>query len=212
MEILNYLSEKYSLDLNKPSPIEIPNVGRNDMAKWFYDWNFMVGAEIGVEEGKFSTVLCDANPNAKLYCVDSWQPYPEYRASLVNGDGLYRAFEDTKERLKGRNVEFVRAYSMDAVKKFKNDSLDYVYIDANHELPYCMDDLVYWSEKVKPGGIIAGHDYIKYGNYKKYVCHVKEAVGWYTKIKGNQWFLIGRKNAPEGEYRDLVRSFMWIKE
>ena len=48
---------------------------------------------------------------------------------------------------------------MDAVKFFDDKSLDFVYIDGNHEYSYVMEDLIFWFEKVKINGIMAGHDF-----------------------------------------------------
>ena len=48
---------------------------------------------------------------------------------------------------------------MDAVKDFADRSLDFVYIDANHEPQFVEEDIREWSKKVKVGGIVSGHDY-----------------------------------------------------
>ncbi|KKL73402.1 hypothetical protein LCGC14_2075300, partial [marine sediment metagenome] len=52
-----------------------------------------------------------------------------------------------------------------------NESLDWVYLDADHTLAGCMGDLEAWYPKLKSGGILAGHDYV-YG----WACSVPEAV------------------------------------
>ena len=61
---------------------------------------------------------------------------------------------------------------MDAVKDFKDESLDFVYIDANHGYESTKEDIREWSKKVKKGGIVSGHDYVKKNGYG-----VIEAVG-----------------------------------
>jgi hypothetical protein len=38
---------------------------------------------------------------------------------------------------------------MDALNDFEDDSLDFVYIDGNHEFPYVAEDLFHWSKKVR---------------------------------------------------------------
>lgn len=47
----------------------------------------------------------------------------------------------------------------EAVGLFRDESLDLVYIDANHAYEHALEDIRDWLPKVKPGGIIAGHDY-----------------------------------------------------
>src|SRR4029078_5218989 len=102
---------------------------------------------------------------------------------------------------------------MEAVKDFKDESLDFVYIDGNHQLRYVIEDLVEWSKKIRSGGIISGHDYI-YTNPRTAagICHVIYAVNAYTatyKIKN--WYLLGRKEEKPNEKRDKWRSWMWVK-
>lgn len=48
---------------------------RNDLAKLFNG----TGAEIGVEQGVFSEIICQNNFNVKLFCIDAWILYEAYR-------------------------------------------------------------------------------------------------------------------------------------
>jgi predicted O-methyltransferase YrrM len=54
----------------------------------------------------------------------------------------------------------MRFLSADAAERFADESLDFVYIDANHAEPYVRQDIELWYAKIKPDGIIAGHDII----------------------------------------------------
>ena len=54
----------------------------------------------------------------------------------------------------------IRCLSKNAVKLFKDESLDFVYIDANHAYDFVKEDLEMWWPKIKKGGYICGHDYI----------------------------------------------------
>ena len=65
--------------------------------------------------------------------------------------------------------------SVERAKCFDNNSLDFVYIDANHMRPYIDNDLAAWWPKVKVGGIFGGHDYHNVSR-PDYVCEVKDAV------------------------------------
>lgn len=212
MDATEYLVKRYMLDLTKPSPIEIPNIGRDILGHWFRDLDYKVGAEIGVERGIFSKILLDAHPTMTLHCVDAWQPYDGY-GDRINNDMLPKKFEETKQRLKGFSVKFHRGFSMQAVHEFQDNSLDFVYIDANHSLPWVMDDIVQWSKKVRPGGIVAGHDYVHAPRSKPSKIQVIEALAWYTELKPvRTWFLIGTRAKVLGQIRDRNRSWMWVKE
>ena len=206
-ETLALVARNFNIDLSQPSPIEVPNVNRKELAKLFRRLNFRVGAEIGVESGLYSRDLCKCNPKAKVYLVDAWAAYKGYREHVTQAkiDSLY---EKALERLGGfGNYEIVRKFSMEAVKDFANESLDFVYIDGNHGLEWVVQDIGFWSEKVKRGGIVSGHDYIR----RKGV-HVVQAVQSYVycyKIK--PWFLLGRQAKIPGEKRDRSRSWFWVK-
>jgi len=211
MDTLDYILNKFKLTLSEHSYTEIPNVGRDNMAELFGELGFKVGAEIGIEQGLYSEILCKGNPGVKLYCVDAWLAYPGYR-DHVSQERLETFFENTKERLSPYNVEYIRKYSMDAVKDIPDESLDFVYIDANHELPWVIDDIYHWDKKVKPGGIISGHDY--YESKRTYTkCHVKYAVDCYTRaFRVKPWFIWGAQAKTPGTIRDSSRSWMWVKQ
>lgn len=48
--------------------------------------------------------------------------------------------------------------SVEAASRYADASLDFVWIDASHDTQSVHDDLEAWYPKVKPGGILAGHD------------------------------------------------------
>ena len=49
--------------------------------------------------------------------------------------------------------------SLEAAETTQDESLDFVYIDADHSYKSCMLDIIAWESKVRHGGIISGHDY-----------------------------------------------------
>lgn len=206
-ETLALVGRNFNIDLDQPSPIEIPNVNRKELARLFRRLNFRVGAEIGVESGLYSRDLCKCNPRAKVYLIDAWAAYRGYREHVTQAkiDSLY---EKALERLGGfDNYEVIRKFSMEAVKDFEDESLDFVYIDGNHGLEWAVPDIGFWSRKVKRGGIVSGHDYIR-----REGVHVVQAVQSYVYCYGiKPWFLLGRQAKVPGEIRDTSRSWFWVK-
>jgi hypothetical protein len=121
-------------------------------------------------------------------------------------------YQTAKERLSKYKIEMIREFSMDAVKRVPEGSLDFVYIDANHEYPWVTEDIVHWSKRVRPGGIVAGHDYYR-SILKDSKCHVLAAVNGYTyAYRINPWFILGTQARVPGQARDKSRSWMWVKQ
>ena len=210
MNTLGYIVEKWNLDIAGRQPIEIPNTGRGDLARLFGELGFLVGAEIGVEQGLFAEELCRGNPGGLVYGVDAWRAYSDYRdhVSQAKLDGFLEA---TKERLSDYNWRPIRRFSMDALDDFEDGSLDWVYIDANHELPFVINDIIGWSAKVRRGGIVSGHDYRENRRFDTRM-HVVYAVNCYTRsYRIKPWFLLGTKDILPGEVRDTARSWFWVK-
>jgi hypothetical protein len=214
METLKYIYQKFGLEHPEEmrQPIALPNFGRNEMADLFYELGYMQGAEVGVEQGVYSEVLLKANPSLNLYCIDAWQAYRGYRDHTRQGK-LDTFYEITKKRLSpfSDRVGYIRMYSMDAVKEFNDESLDFVYIDANHDFINVAQDVFYWSKKVRKGGIIAGHDFVKRKNEAAHV-HVRQVLQGYTDAYNiKPWFVLGREEERKGEVRDKPRSWMYVK-
>jgi len=209
MNTLTYLINEYKLDLSADSPIEIPNVSRNDLAEWLHDLDFETGVEVGVAAGEYSEIICKANPQMKVYGVDPFGSYKGYKDYVRT-----KTFNDLHQQAQARlrsfpKYVFVKEFSLDALKRFEDSSLDFVYIDANHQEPYISQDIEGWSRKGKSGGIVAGHDYI-HSNHSH--CDVIQAVNLYTaKNKITPWFILGLNAKIPGIIRDASRSWMWIK-
>jgi hypothetical protein len=58
-------------------------------------------------------------------------------------------------------LNVIKDTSLNAKDSFINNSLDFVMLDAGHSYQDVSNDINAWFYKVKPGGIIAGDDYIK---------------------------------------------------
>lgn len=174
---------------------------RNELAKYFGEQGFNKGAEIGVLSGSYSAELCKQNPNLKLYCIDMWDLNPSRYIGFRE-----RKYEQAVKVLEPYNCELIKAYSLDAVKDFEDESLDFVYIDANHSFDNVMRDIIEWTRKVKKGGIVSGHDY---ANSKR--CGVKDAVNVYTKQHKRELFVLpepNRKWIPR-DPSDEVAGLSW---
>ena len=173
------------------------------MAKLLCRLQFNRGAEVGVEKGKYSEILCRANPKLKLYCIDPWTDYSDYKERRADRHGRY--YKEARKRLGKYNCEIVKKYSIDAVRDFKPDSLDFVYIDANHALEYVLEDITEWSKIVRKDGIVAGHDYMDNKNMHP---GVTKAVDFYIKKHNKKLFLLRKKYNPRSKFGDTSWFFI----
>lgn len=214
----HYFQKKFNIDFSTKKdyrlPIEIPNIGRNQLPLIFNELNFNIGAEIGTETGKYAEIICQQIPNLNLTCVDAWLAYKGYREA-INQQEVDKLYNQAIKRLKPYGVKIIKGLSMDVVTQFENESLDFVYIDANHTYEHVMADVTEWSKKVRQGGIVAGHDYIRKKQFPDKPSQnneVVKAINDYTiQNKIDPWFVLGRKNKIEGEIRDGSRTWLFIK-
>lgn len=131
---------------------------RGHIAELFFELGYKIGAEIGVRWGEYSELILQKNPGVKLYCIDSWAPYPGGRPNQERQDRIFRRAERVLSQYKGAIL--LRKTSMDALADIQDGSLDFVYIDAMHDFDNVMMDIICWSKKVRSGGIVSGHDFL----------------------------------------------------
>lgn len=123
------------------------------------------GAEIGVKTGKYSKHILGKWHGQKLFSIDPWlaaDPADYVDRSNVSQEEFDANLAQTKAALAvfGARSEIWRCTSLDAAARIPDKSLDFVYIDARHDYESVKEDVRAWFPKVKPGGIIAGHDYV----------------------------------------------------
>jgi hypothetical protein len=196
----------------KGTPYEIPDCNREDLPAFFKEMGYKVGVEIGTAKGVYAEIICKAG--LKLYAIDPWIDYADYRSTKVSEwqKELDHQYQQTVDRLKPYDCTIIRKTSMEALNDFADESLDFVYIDGNHEFKYVVEDIHEWSKKVRKGGCISGHDYLYTMPRAWDRIHVKDVLPAYTKAYGiKPWFVVGRKDKVPGEKRDGFRSWFWLK-
>ncbi len=123
-----------------------------------------VFVEIGTLHGGFSYHLLAETSCKKLYCIDPYKHFDseEYKDNL--NSFTQQQFDEEYEKVQrlfekfGDRVEFLRLTSSEAVALFEDNSLDFVYIDGNHDFKYVDKDIQNWYPKVKVGGYLCGDD------------------------------------------------------
>jgi len=180
---LELFANKFGIELGQKLPIVIQHYSRYKIVDLFRELNFTEGVEIGTEHGRYAQKICEANPQLHLNCVDPYTVFPYYLGDKEQEE-VETFYQAAVSRLAPYDATIMRTTSMEAVKQFSDNSLDFVFIDGNHHFEWVVNDAIYWSRKVKPGGIVYGHDYSDQ-------FHVKQAVNAYMDAyKINPWFLL----------------------
>jgi hypothetical protein len=116
-----------------------------------------VGAEIGVWNGDHALKMFGNIPDLKLYCVDPWAPFNQERE--YKQEEMDMVYNEATARLSHCNVDIMRMPSLQAAQLFEDQSLDFIHIDGCHYFNDVMLDMLLWIPKVRPGGIVSGHDF-----------------------------------------------------
>lgn len=120
-------------------------------------------AEIGVFKGEYSAHILEKNDPIKLHLIDVWGnielSYYDYE---MTDDATQNMIFNSIKRKYGKldNVNIIKSLSTKAAELFKDETLDWVYIDADHSFEGCYNDLVAYNPKVKTDGYICGHDWL----------------------------------------------------
>ena len=190
------------------APAVIPDSARVDLPQFFVEMGYKTGVEVGVYKGAFTERLCKAG--LKMFAVDPWVSYYGDR-DQERQDSIYA---EACGRLAPYDCTIIRKTSAEAARQFRYESLDFAYVDGDHRFKEMAADTVDWSKRVRPGGVVAGHDYFTSLPWaRKFRCQVGVIVDAYTKAFGiNNWYLIGdRDPEEEPEWGQWFPTWLWIK-
>lgn len=171
--------------------VEYLNISRRvGLLDIFNQKGFTIGVEIGTDRGGYAKNICERMPGVELYTIDPWLPYNEGN-EVKDIEKMIEIQAEARETLSSYpNCTIIHDTSMNTVEVFDDNSIDFVFIDGNHEFAGVYEDIEEWTKKVKPGGIIAGHDYKK-DDSRKY--GVIEAVNKYCQLNGIEELYILKK-------------------
>lgn len=158
--------------------------------KMYFNKNIIIGAEIGVDKGKNAESILKELNIKELYLIDAWFNYGEIESNRLQNISFELVLKKFKNNKK---IIIIKDFSMNAVKKITDNSLDFVYIDANHSFKFVYQDIKLWYSKIKKNGIIAGHDIYNHSGVLKAVmmfCNEKEIL---FKIDVPDWYFIKNK-------------------
>jgi predicted O-methyltransferase YrrM len=127
-----------------------------------------------------------------LYSIDQWIDDDDCRFA----EKQYKVASNILEKY-GNRSKILRMTSREASKLFKSESLDFIYVDADHSYESCKEDIELWWPKLKKGGIFSGDDYVNdpVKNWK-----VKKAVDEFVKSKNQKLIIFYQPKRNPGWY------------
>lgn len=150
------------------------------------------GVEVGVAFGSMSIWLTRLMPQLQMLCVDPYLPYDEAdgmnELMAAGGDDMERLVRWRFENEGHRRLNLLRQTSEQAAAGVADQSRDFVFIDADHRYEAVKRDIELWLPKVRPGGLICGHDFCT--GWPGVVRAVREAfVGGHYDKDSTIWFV-----------------------
>lgn len=167
-----------------------------------------VGSLYGLSSFTWSTSV---NPSTKVYCIDPWVR-EQWIIDLVetkNPDAPIFSFEAFSHYTAGlKNITAIKGYSPAVVKDW-SAPIDVYFDDAIHNNPILKANLTFWLEKIKPGGVICGHDYCEeWPDVIKEAKSIARELGAKIRVVGTIWAIQIPQRKPNIILRKLRK---WLK-
>jgi predicted O-methyltransferase YrrM len=113
-------------------------------------------AEVGVAEGYFSEKILEIINPSKLYLIDAYNHTAPEHTSANHYSYILKKFQSNSV------VSLKKGMSWDMLNTLDSNSLDYIYIDADHSYESVKKDIESAYRVVKSGGVIQFNDYTTY--------------------------------------------------
>ena len=107
--------------------------------------------EVGSWCGESAAIFAESGKFSRIVCVDPWENLPAEEAAFDAVAAQYPCI------LKWKTYSLRAARLLE--KAMGMAQVDLCYVDARHSYGHVKADIQAWLPRVRPGGIIAGHDY-----------------------------------------------------
>jgi predicted O-methyltransferase YrrM len=117
----------------------------------------MVIVDVGTYQGFSASLFAQETAdkkNVKIYTVDRYEPFES--AETYGNEKVAREYV---EQLGFKNIEFIKMDSSKFGQTLKPESVDFIFIDADHAYEAVLADLFIYYRALKTGGVICGHDF-----------------------------------------------------
>lgn len=179
----SYLEGKYSMSwydqalqdrYNVVDPIDHTSVQGWFDYGWCYDQavNQMeygdqcveVGTWLGASTIYLGKAIIRSGKNITLHAVDTFSGTPQdpshgLRLAALQSDPYYEFMQNLRDAGTLKVTNPVKLPSVEAAQRFTDNTLGFIYLDGDHRYEGISADIKAWWPKVKPGAMMAGHDY-----------------------------------------------------
>jgi hypothetical protein len=115
--------------------------------------------EVGPWLGRSTTALVLGAKTKDITVVDKWEGTLGEEVDFpTTGSPIRERFLDAMKKI-GFVPAMIYDESWKGAERFQDNSITLLFIDANHTEEFVHRDMVNWIPKVKPGGVICGHDW-----------------------------------------------------
>jgi predicted O-methyltransferase YrrM len=136
--------------------------------------------EIGSYMGESTMMFASSQLFNKVYTIDPHQGKEPFNSiSGLSWKDIKKEFNINTRYFD--NIELIQEYSQYCFNKFEDNSIDFLYIDANHNYLSVKSDLELYIPKLKGNCVIAGHDYCDI-KWPGVIQAVNEVLGKPTKV------------------------------
>ncbi len=161
-----------------------------------------VGSFLGKSAAYMAQRIKESGKDLLFLVVDSWDkgeyakwwidvcqnPPAPWPVEELYGKPLENAFWYCMESVGNPYQKALAMSSVDAARNFKDSSVGFVFIDADHRYESVSADIKAWMPKVKKGGILAGHDY-RTRSWPDVTRAVDEEFGPTVEHRNNSWLV-----------------------
>jgi len=149
----------------------------NDISGWFTETDARFAArlcrrvrpgvvvEIGVFRGRATAIMAPLCRSAgcEYHVVDNFRGGADSKDPATVAQRSGRVLTDFRRNMKSLSLwDYITVHKSDsraATAIFANESVEMCFIDADHTFEGVTGDMKAWWPKIKPGGVMAGHDY-----------------------------------------------------
>jgi hypothetical protein len=118
------------------------------------------GAELGTYKGGTTFFLLDNHSKLILHTVDIFERQPGHKDYDTDRHVFTFTYPWILEKAKnyGNRLTVHKGWTHEIADKIPDASLDFVFIDADHEYESVKKDIIAWRPKIRKGGLLMGHD------------------------------------------------------